>query len=332
MSQGFHMIDVGGKRVTHRVAIAEGCIIVGPQAFSLIQTRSLPKGDVLVLADIAGIQGAKQASQLIPLCHPMGLDQVQIFTHLDADTSCIRVTCLAATTARTGVEMEALAGVNAALLTIWDLSKMIEPDLRIEGVRLLAKKGGKSGLWLNPAGVPDWVLERVMPPVTTLPLEGIPVAILVLSDRASAGAYQDRSGPVAQALLQAAGATITERCVLPDDPDQLRHKILEIHARGDTRLLLTSGGTGIAPRDRTPDVVADLADRLLPGIGEQLRQYGAQFTPFSWSSRSVGACLGQMLIVTLPGSPKAVQEGLECLTPQLPHLIRTLDDIKHDSV
>lgn len=326
------MIDVGGKRATHRVAVAEGCIVVGPQAFELIRTRSLPKGDVLLLAEIAGIQGAKMASQLIPLCHPMGLDQVQIVTQPEAATSSIRVTCLAATTAKTGVEMEALAGVNAALLTIWDLTKMIEPDLRLEGVRLLAKKGGKSGIWLSAAGVPDWVRAQVVPPAAPPVLAGIPVAILILSDRAAAGVYSDKSGPLAQERLEAAGATVTERCVLPDEPEALRAKIRAIQARGDTRLIITSGGTGVAPRDHTPEVVAGMADRVIPGIGEQLRQYGAQFTPYSWSSRSLGACLGNLLIVTLPGNPKAVQEGIDCLAPQLPHLIRTLDDIKHDSV
>ncbi len=330
MNHSFHMIDVGGKRATHRVAIAEGCIVVGEQAFALIRDRALPKGDVLILAEIAGIQGAKQASQLIPLCHPMGLDHVQIITELEASAHRVRVSCIAATTAKTGVEMEALAGVNAALLTIWDLTKMVEPDLGIEGIRLLAKKGGKSGLWLNPAGIPAWVRTQMLPPPATPSLNGIRVAVITLSDRASTGEYEDRSGPLAATLLEAAGAIVTETSVLPDDPQQLREKILALQARADTRLIITSGGTGIAPRDSTPETVAALADRVIPGIGEHLRQFGAQFTPFSWSSRSIGATLGNMLIVTLPGNPKAVREGIECLLPQLPHLINTLDNIKHD--
>lgn len=323
------MIDVGAKKPTHRVAIAEGRIDVGAQVFQLIRDRALPKGDVLLLAEIAGIQGAKQASQLIPLCHPMGLNHVRITTDLEATTASIRVSCLAATTARTGVEMEALAGVNAALLTIWDLSKMIEPNLCIRDVRLLAKRGGKSGLWTNPAGVPDWVQQH-MQPEAVKPLTGITVSIIILSDRASEGAYEDRSGPLAKELLTTAGAIVREVTVIPDDPEQLRAKVLAIKARQDTRLILTSGGTGIAPRDNAPETIAALAERIIPGIGEHLRQYGAQFTPYSWSSRSIGATLGNMLIVTLPGNPKAVREGITCLAPQLPHLINTLDDIKHD--
>lgn len=323
------MIDVGGKAPTHRIAIAEGRIVVGPHAFTLIRDRALPKGDVLVLAEIAGIQGAKSASQLIPLCHPMGLDQVQIRTELEADTHAVRVFCTASTHAKTGVEMEALAGANAALLTIWDLTKMVEPDLLIDGVRLLAKVGGKSGLWLNPAGVPDWVKDKICPPMPQT-LQGIAVAIITLSDRAAAGVYEDKATPVAQALLESFGATVTGTYVIPDEPTTLTQKILDIQQEGRARLIITTGGTGIAPRDQTPDTIARLADRIIPGIGEQLRLYGSQFTPFSWSSRSIGATLGNMLILTLPGNPKAVREGIECLHKQIPHLINTIDNIKHD--
>lgn len=331
MNHSFHMIDVGGKQPTHRIAIAEGSISVGEIAFALIRARSLPKGDVLILAEIAGIQGAKQASLMIPLCHPMGLDHVQIITELDESDNSIKVTCIAATHAKTGVEMEALAGVNGALLTIWDLTKMVEPNLLICGIRLLAKRGGKSGTWLNPAGVPDWVREKIAPhEQSSKLLAGVSVTVITLSDRAASGEYEDKSGPVACALFETAGATLVESVILPDDPEKLKEKILAIRKRGDTRLIVTSGGTGIAPRDNTPETIASLADRVIPGIGEQLRQFGAQFTPNSWSSRSLGATLGNMLIITLPGSPKAVSEGFQCLVKQLPHLLNTLDNIKHD--
>ena len=329
MDSMFRMIDVGSKPNTHRVAIAEGRILVGEKTFNLIRDRALPKGDVLMLAEVAGIQGAKHASQMIPLCHPMGLDHVQLLTELDEANFAVQVFCTATTCARTGVEMEALAGVNAALLTIWDLSKMIEPGLAIEGIRLLAKKGGKSGLWIHPDGVPEWVRQKMAPKVV-LPFDGITVSIIILSDRASQGIYEDKAGPLAKSLLEAGGAQVLEVAVLPDDQTILTQKIQAIQARGDTRLILTSGGTGIAPRDQTPETVEALADRVIPGIGELLRQYGAQFTPFSWSSRSIAATLGNLLIITLPGNPKAVREGLECLQPQLRHLINTLDNLKHE--
>ncbi len=322
------MIDVGGKTPTHRIAAAEGRIRVGEQAFSLIAQRSLPKGDALVLAEVAGIQGAKMASQLLTLCHPMGLDQVQILTELEPETHSVRVSCIASTHAKTGVEMEALAGVNAALLTIWDLTKMVEPDLQIDDVRLLAKSGGKSGLWLNPAGIPDWVRNKVAPPAHKT-LIGVVAAVITLSDRAAAGIYEDKATPVAKALLESLGAQVSGTYLIPDEPAELTKTIESIRGDTHTRLIITSGGTGVAPRDQTPETITAIADRVIPGIGEQLRLYGAQFTPFSWSSRSIGATIGNILVVTLPGNPKAVREGIECLQKQIPHLISTIDNIKH---
>lgn len=323
------MIDVGTKQPTNRIAIATGVIHVGDTAFTLIRDRQLPKGDVLTLAEIAGIQGAKNASQLIPLCHPMGLDHVRITTELNESEASIRVYCTARTHAKTGVEMEALAGVNAALLTIWDLTKMVEPDLTISGIRLLAKVGGKSGCWFNPEAtlIPEWVLETVRSPVKQL-LSGITAEVIVLSDRASSGVYEDKSGPMARQLLEAAGATVNAVTVIADEPVELQRTIKNIKASGQTRLIITSGGTGVSGRDSAPESVAAIADKLIPGIGELLRSSGAAFTPLSWSSRSIGATLGNVLIVTLPGNPKAVKEGLDVLVPLLKHLLTIIQDIR----
>lgn len=329
MTQAFSMIDVGGKQPTNRIAVATGLIHVGAQAFALIRDRQLPKGDVLILAEIAGIQGAKNASQLIPLCHPMGLDHVRISTELNEAEATVRVYCTARTTAKTGVEMEALAGVNAALLTVWDLTKMVEPDLCISNVRLLAKVGGKSGCWLNPQAtiIPDWVIETVRPTIKPL-LSGITAEVIVLSDRASNGVYEDKSGPLARQLLEAAGASVQAVTVIADEPAELQTTIQKIKAAGQTRLIITSGGTGVSGRDSTPEAVSAIADKLIPGIGELLRSSGAVFTPLSWSSRSIGATLGNVLVVTLPGSPKAVKEGLDVLVPLIKHLLTIIQDIR----
>ncbi len=165
------MIDVGHKPVTHRLAVASGDIAVGPIAFGMIRDRELPKGDVLVLAEIAGIQGAKKAHETIPLCHPMGLDMVRVALQLVPEHQVVRVVCMASVHAKTGIEMEVLAGVNAALLTVWDLTKMIEPNLVIREVKLLLKMGGKSGVWTHPGGIPDEVqtLLKGLPNLRTCP-------------------------------------------------------------------------------------------------------------------------------------------------------------------
>ena len=120
----------------------------------LIKTKKMPKGDPLVLAEIAGINGVKKTSEHIPLCHPLPLDHISLNIEFNEKKNSIIVYCLVSANAKTGVEMEALSGVNSALLTIYDLSKIIEPNLKIENIKLLIKSGGKTGLWINPKGIP----------------------------------------------------------------------------------------------------------------------------------------------------------------------------------
>jgi len=147
------MADVAAKPVTYRLALAGGKITVGERAFVMLKDRTLPKGDALALAEFAGIQAAKQTPSLIPLCHPISLNRVSIHTRLRQDTHAVEVYAVAEINARTGVEMEALCGLNIALLTIWDLTKPINAALEISDVKLLYKSGGKSGDWVNPAGL-----------------------------------------------------------------------------------------------------------------------------------------------------------------------------------
>jgi cyclic pyranopterin monophosphate synthase len=150
----FTMVDVGDKEITRRRALAGGRIALGRAAFELVRDRRLPKGDALLLAEVAGVLAAKKTAELIPLCHPLPLDQVALGFTLDEGAAAVDAFCLVATSGRTGVEMEALAGVSMALLTIWDLAKPIEAALTIEDVRLLRKEGGTSGSWSHPAGLP----------------------------------------------------------------------------------------------------------------------------------------------------------------------------------
>ena len=153
-TQAWAMADVSAKPVTRRVAIAGGRIIIGSQAMQLLRAGKLPKGDPLAMAEIAGIQAAKKTPELLPLCHPIALNRVVIRSVVRARAGAVDVYCVAEIAAQTGVEMEALTGVNVALLTIWDLIKPVNAALEIEDVRLLYKSGGKSGTWLNPEGIP----------------------------------------------------------------------------------------------------------------------------------------------------------------------------------
>jgi cyclic pyranopterin monophosphate synthase len=153
--QHYRMVDVGGKKVTRRRAVAGGCIRMNAETFAMVRDGTLPKGDPLRLAEVAGVLAAKQVPNIIPLCHPLGLDHVGVVFRLDESLPGVEVFCQASTSARTGVEMEALAGVNGALLTIWDLAKQVQADLVIDNVRLLLKEGGKSGRWIHPNGIDE---------------------------------------------------------------------------------------------------------------------------------------------------------------------------------
>lgn len=153
LKQNWSMADVSAKAVTRRMAIAGGRIVIGEKAMAMLQAGTLPKGDPRAMAEVAGIQAAKQTPSLIPLCHPISLNRVMLRSVLRPEANAIDMYCMAEIAAQTGVEMEALTGLNVALLTLWDLIKPVEPALEITDVRLLYKSGGKSGEWKNPSGL-----------------------------------------------------------------------------------------------------------------------------------------------------------------------------------
>lgn len=137
------MVDVGSKPVTSRTAIAEGRVRVSPRTLALITSGKMPKGDVVATARLAGIMAAKRTGELIPLCHPLGLDSVEIDFHVGTDE--VQITATARVAARTGVEMEALTAVAVAALTLYDMCKSVDKAMTIDGIRLLVKTGGSSG-------------------------------------------------------------------------------------------------------------------------------------------------------------------------------------------
>ncbi len=142
-----HMVDVGDKAHTARIARAAGAISMEPATFELIRSGNAKKGDVLGVARIAGIQASKRTSDLIPLCHPIALTKVSVDFKLDAESHRVLCEVTASTTGQTGVEMEALTAVGVALLTIYDMCKAVDRGMRIGDIRLLEKAGGKSGHW-----------------------------------------------------------------------------------------------------------------------------------------------------------------------------------------
>lgn len=321
----FRMIDVGKKRVTRRRAVACGAITVGAEVFKKIKEKSLPKGDVLALAEIAGIMGAKKTPDLLPMCHTLPLDQVSIHCVL-SEPDAVTVYAQVVTHAKTGVEMEALTGVQTALATIWDLAKGTEPNLKIGDIRLLFKEGGKSGLWVNPDGIPSWLAAQLPAPQT---MRGVKAAVLVMSDRAAAGVYEDKSGALLSDLLREEGADLAECKVIPDNKATIEEALHFLYEKHKPKLIITSGGTGPGPRDVTPEVIDSVCDRALEGFGEVLRRESAAFTDTAWLSRMRAGMMNETLIVALPGSPKAVGECWEILRPFLAHALKMIEGQGH---
>ncbi|WP_407278077.1 cyclic pyranopterin monophosphate synthase MoaC [Aromatoleum evansii] len=143
-----HMVDVGDKSETRRVAVARGSISMKPETFAMVKSGNAKKGDVIGIARIAAIQASKRTSDLIPLCHPIPLTRVAVEFALDEAQSRIDCSVTAETVGRTGVEMEALTAVNVALLTIYDMCKAVDRGMRMDGIQLMEKLGGKSGHWV----------------------------------------------------------------------------------------------------------------------------------------------------------------------------------------
>ena len=141
------MVDVGGKPVTAREAVAEACVRMQPETLSLILEGRHHKGDVFAVARIAGIQAAKRCGELIPLCHPLGLDAIEVSLEADSSHSLVRIRTRCSVEGRTGVEMEALTAASVAALTVYDMCKAVDRGMMIDGVRLLSKRGGRSGEW-----------------------------------------------------------------------------------------------------------------------------------------------------------------------------------------
>ncbi|CUH10699.1 Molybdenum cofactor biosynthesis protein C [Jannaschia seosinensis] len=145
-----HMVDVSEKPETARVAVAEGWIRMSPRTLDIVRSGTAEKGDVVGIARLAGIMGAKRTADLIPLCHPLPIAKVAVEVEIDAALPGLRMTATVGTSGRTGVEMEALTAVTTACLTAYDMAKAVQKDMEIGGIRLLSKKGGKSGDWTAP--------------------------------------------------------------------------------------------------------------------------------------------------------------------------------------
>ncbi len=322
MKQNFRMIDVGDKETTRRKAVATGTIRLSPVTMQMILKGDSPKGNILSIAEVAGIMAAKNTSNSLPLCHPLILDSVRIWFDLKESEVC--ASCEVICNAKTGVEMEALTGLNVCLLTIYDLAKAVDPVIEITEVYLQRKEGGKSGVWTHPKLVPT----RESALTCDNSFQGLRFSVGTLSDRASQGIYEDQSGTFLREFCSKRSGKEEFYKVIPDETEALLKLVSESIEKNVDVLLLT-GGTGISNRDITPDTIKDISSKELVGFGELQRQFGSQYTKTSWLSRSSAYVVKNVLVVLFPGSPKAVKQGLDCVGSLIPHAVRMMRGESH---
>ena len=262
----------------------------------------------LVTARLAGIGAAKRTSELIPLCHPLPLDVVEVELTPDRATGLVEVRCEVRATARTGVEMEALTAVSVAGLTLYDMAKALQRDIVIERVELLEKSGGSSG---------DYPRQEV----AAAEHEAV---VVTCSNRSAAGEREDSSGPALVAALRDAGFDVAPEALVVADDESLIASTLARLADTGHRLILTTGGTGLTPSDVTPAATRRVIEREAPGLAELMRAAGTASTPMAALSRGVVGTRGVTLIANLPGSPKGAIESLDALRPVLRHALEQL--------
>jgi cyclic pyranopterin phosphate synthase len=307
------MVDVGDKAETSRVATAAGRITSTPEVIALVRADGMPKADVLSTARIAGINGAKKTSELIPLCHQLNLNSVKVSFELAEDSIAIEAT--AKTFGRTGVEMEALTAVAVAGLTLHDMIKAVDPAAVLGDIRLVSKSGGKRG---------NWPRDGVVAPTAVRPGTA---TVVVASTTGASGERPDTTGPVIASWLSDHGYAVDEVSVVPDAG--IAAELARV-AQTAPAVIVTTGGTGVSPTDQTPEATAAILDRELPGVAEALRAKGLGSTPMAALSRGLVGVAGRTVVVNLPGSRGGVKDGLAVLDELLPHLVAQVSgDARH---
>jgi len=302
------MIDITHKKSSHRRATATGRVVCSAETLRRIAENTLPKGDLFHTAKAAGLLAAKQTPHLIPHCHPVAIESLEITFQL-IETG-IEITVSGESIGKTGIEMEVLTGCTITALTLYDLLKPVDRTLEIASIRLVEKRGGKSDRENENGGAP------------------LACAVLICSDSAAKGERNDATGPAIRKKLEGFGLSVAAFRIVPDEPEQIETQLREWIA-SDLPFLFTSGGTGFGPRDRTVEVVRRLIEKEAPGIAEAMRRYGADRTGRALLSRSVAGSVGRTLIVTLPGSPRGATESLDAILPDVLHIRAMLEGGGH---
>jgi molybdenum cofactor biosynthesis protein MoaC len=302
------MVNITHKSSSLRIAVATAIVKVSKQeTINAIQQRKVPKGDVFEFSRAAGLLAVKKTSDVIPDCHPLPVE----FTGITyaVDNLDITITVEVHTIYKTGVEVEAMHGAAVTALTMYDMLKPIDKSVEISQIKLEKKSGGKTGL-INES------------------FAHLKAAVVVCSDTVSKGDKKDASGKAIIKKLKSHGIETVVYDVVADDFGLIQEKV-KLLCTAAHQLLIFTGGTGLSPRDVTPDAVGPLIEKPISGIMETARRYGQERMPYAMLSRGVAGFVGETLVLTLPGSQKGAEETMEALFPQLLHLFRIRQGLPH---
>lgn len=301
------MVNITHKSSTLRKAVAVGVLKVSKQeTIDAVVGRKVPKGDVFEFSRAAGLFACKKTYEVIPDCHPLPVEYTAITHEVDGLSIIVRVEVH--TIYKTGVEVEAMHGVMITALTMYDMLKPIDDAIEIISVRLEEKKGGKSDF------------KYAYP-------ESIKIAVVTCSDSISKN--ENKSEKIIEELLKQYHLTASFNKLIPDEVEIIQ-STAKLLVEKQFQLILFTGGTGLSPRDVTPDAIQPLLEKEVPGIMEVVRDYGQQRTPYAMLSRGVAGFIGETLVITLPGSPKGVEESMQALFPQILHIFKVREGVRHD--
>jgi molybdenum cofactor biosynthesis protein MoaC len=305
------MIDITHKRNSLRIAKASATVKVGSDAtIQAVVNKKVPKGDVLEVARTAGLFAVKNTANSIPDCHPLPIEYAAVNYTIDDANLEINIEIEVKTIYKTGVEVEAMHGASIVALTIYDMLKPIDKEIEIKHIKLLSKSGGKSDF-----------LQKTK--------REFNAAVIVCSDTISKGHREDKAGLAIKDKLEAIGVETKEYTVIADEKDQIQAAALK-YSEEQIDLIIFTGGTGLSPRDVTPDALKPILEMEIPGIAEAIRSYGMDRTPLSMLSRSVVGTINKSLVISIPGSTKGATESVDAIFPAVLHVFKVFRGERHD--
>jgi len=302
------MVNITHKSNSLRQAIATATVSVSkPVTIEAIKNKTVPKGDVFEFSRAAGLLAIKKTSDVIPDCHPLPIEFASIKHTIDGLN--IIITVEVHTIYKTGVEVEAMHGAAITALTMYDMLKPLDKSVAIVNIKLENKKGGKT----------DFSQQAT----------NLKAVVIVCSDSVYKKEKEDTAGKKVTEQLTAHQMEVIAQEIIPDNFSLIQARAIS-YADSGCNLLVFVGGTGLSPSDVTPDAIRPLLTREIPGIMETARNYGQQRMPYAMLSRGVCGFINKTVVITLPGSPKGAAETIDALFPQILHVFKVAEGMRHD--